>query len=280
MPAGSRVRANNVYGTVSDNPLLAAAVSFTSLGLSLLPAISGQHAVVVLDPKRVFGEPEIVVVTSHLAMGTSATIVRAQYGTTARDHPQGTAWAHVPVGPDDYTAIVTSGTRPSNPYAGQTIFETDTNRFVSRDAANSVWERQAWTASAGRTGVSVTTGGQNIPDATETAVSWTAETFDSDGFITTPNTTFTIPAGLGGLYSITVRLRLPADPTVSAYQYITAATVAYLVPSGGALGRAWFTMSIIVPLVAASTVSYTLFQDHTGAQTTSSGELHMYRIGP
>lgn len=140
MPAGSRVRANNVYGTVSDNPLLAAAVSFTSLGLSLLPAISGQHAVIVLDPKRVFGEPEIVVVTSHLAMGTSATITRAQYGTTARDHPQGTAWAHVPVGPDDYTAIVTSSTRPSNPYAGQMIFETDTDKFVARVASNAAWQ--------------------------------------------------------------------------------------------------------------------------------------------
>lgn len=132
MPSGSRVRANNVYGTVSDNPLLIGAVSFTSLGLSLLPAISGQHAVIVIDPKRVWGEPEIVVVTSHLAMGTTATITRGQYGTVARQHPQLTSWAHVPVGPDDYVAIVTSGTRPSDPYRGQQIFETDTDKFVSR----------------------------------------------------------------------------------------------------------------------------------------------------
>lgn len=138
MPAGPRVRANNVYGTVSDNPLLIAAVSFTSLGLSLLPAISGQHAVIVLDPKRVFGEPEIIVVTSHLAMGTTATITRAQYGTVARQHPQGTAWAHVPVN-EDWTMVLTSGTLPGNPYAGQEVFETDLNKFVARDAANAVW---------------------------------------------------------------------------------------------------------------------------------------------
>lgn len=129
MPTGSRVRANNVYGTISDNPLLVGATTFTSLGLNLLPAISGQHAVVVFDPKRVFGPPEIVVVTSHLAMGTTATITRGQYGTSARQHTAGTAWAHVPVGPDDYVAIVTSGTRPSDPYEGQFIFETDTNKL-------------------------------------------------------------------------------------------------------------------------------------------------------
>lgn len=152
MPAGSRVRANNVYGTVSDNPLLIGAVSFTSLGLSLLPAISGQHAIVVLDPKRVIGpDPEIVIVTAHTALGTTATITRGAYGTTPRAHPQGTAWAHVPVGPDDYIAIVTAGTRPSNPYEGQLIFETDTNKLVGhggvdwapRDAGGQIGYAQA-----------------------------------------------------------------------------------------------------------------------------------------
>lgn len=128
MPTGPRVRANNVYGTISDNPLLVGAVSFTSLGLSLLPAISAQHAVVVFDPKRVFGEPEIVVVTAHLALGTTATITRGQYGTVAREHPQGTAWAHVPID-EDWIEILTSGTRPGNPYEGQFIFETDTNKL-------------------------------------------------------------------------------------------------------------------------------------------------------
>lgn len=141
MPVGSRVRANNVYGTVSDNPLLIGATSYTSLGLSLLPAITSpnQHAVVVLDPKRVNGEPEIVVVTAHTALGTTATITRAAYGTTARAHPQGTAWAHVPVGPDDYMAIVTSGTRPSDPYLGQMIYETDTDTYSGR-GAGPVWQ--------------------------------------------------------------------------------------------------------------------------------------------
>lgn len=141
MPNGSRVRANNVYGTTTDNPLLIGATSFTSLGLNLLPAIVSptQHAVIVLDPKRVFGDPEIVVVTAHTAMGTTATITRGTYGTVAREHPQGTAWAHVPVGPDDYIPIVTSGTRPGDPFVGEQIFETDTDKYVARNAANNAW---------------------------------------------------------------------------------------------------------------------------------------------
>lgn len=151
MPGGSRVRANNVYGTILDNPLLIGAVSYSSAGLSLLPAITSpnEHAIVVLDPKRVFGAPEIVVITNHTAMGTTATITRAAYGTTARAHNVGTAWAHVPVGPDDYIAIVTSGTRPADPYLGQVIYETDTDTLTAR-GAGPVWQSAvplgAWTS--------------------------------------------------------------------------------------------------------------------------------------
>lgn len=154
MPFGPRIRHNNVYGTISDNPLLIGAPSFTSLGLSLLPAVLLQHAVIVFDPKRVNGpDPEIVVVTSHLAMGTTATISRGTYGTVARQHPQGTAWAHVPID-EDFTEIVTSITRPLDPYQGQTIFETDTVSFK-------FWNGSAWVSFGGGGGGGGATLGYN-----------------------------------------------------------------------------------------------------------------------
>lgn len=138
MPVGSRVRGNNAYGITTDNPLGAGAPTFNSTQLQLLPAVSSpsQHALIVLDPKRVFGEPEIVTVTAHTGLSTSATITRAQYSTTARSHPVGTAWAHVAIN-EDYTAIVTSITRPANPYSGQFIYETDTSSHRFYDG--SVW---------------------------------------------------------------------------------------------------------------------------------------------
>lgn len=138
MPAGSRVRANNAFGTTTDNPLTAGATFFNSAALITLPAISGgQHAIIVLDPKRVFGQPEIVVVTAHTSLSTTATIVRGTYGTVAASHPVGTAWAHVAVD-EDYTEILTSTSRPTDPYIGQSIFETDSmsHRFYT----GSIWQ--------------------------------------------------------------------------------------------------------------------------------------------
>lgn len=138
MPVGSRVRANNVFGVTTDAPLTAGATVFNSTQLPLLPVIvpASQHAIIVLDPKRVFGEPEIVVVTDHTSLATSATIVRATYGTIARSHPVGTAWAHVALG-EDYIEIKTSTTRPLDPYLGQSIFETDT--LSIRSYNGSIW---------------------------------------------------------------------------------------------------------------------------------------------
>lgn len=139
MPAGPRIRGNNSFGVTTDNPLTAGATTFNSAALNTLPVVSSAHAVVVLDPKRVNGEPEIVVVTSHTALATVATITRGAYGTVARSHPFGTAWAHVPVD-EDYIEILTSVTRPSDPYNGQMIFETDTNKFVARYLTNTAWQ--------------------------------------------------------------------------------------------------------------------------------------------
>lgn len=129
MPSGPRIRANNVYGILNDT-LLAASTTMTSVGLSVLPVVALAHAVIVIDPKRMFGEPEIVVVTEHLAGNTAATILRGQYGTAARTHAINTPWAHIAIA-SDYTEMVTSTTRPSNPYEGQLIYETDTNNLLA-----------------------------------------------------------------------------------------------------------------------------------------------------
>lgn len=138
MPSGPRIRGNNSFGVTTDNPLTAGALTFNSAALPTLPAVTAAHAVVVLDSKRVFGEPEIVIVTSHAALATVATITRGAYGTVARSHPQGTVWGHVPID-EDYIEILTSSTRPTDPYRGQAIFETDTNKYVGRSTTD------AWT---------------------------------------------------------------------------------------------------------------------------------------
>ena len=134
-------------GTVIDDPLTAIATSFNSSNLQYMSVVSGGHAIVTIDPLRQYGEPEIVIVTSHSASSTVATIQRGAYGTTARQHPQFTVWIHQPVD-EDWIEILTSGTRPADPYRGQMIYEYDTDTFVARsntDAWQSVMPLGQWT---------------------------------------------------------------------------------------------------------------------------------------
>lgn len=94
----ARIRSNNVFGTTTNNPLAAGGTTLNSAGLANLAAVSGgNEAIITLDPNRVHGAPEIVVVTAHTGSATSATIVRGQFGTTARSHPVGTEWVHGPI---------------------------------------------------------------------------------------------------------------------------------------------------------------------------------------
>lgn len=128
MPLNPRVRDNNVFGTTDDNPLVVGSTTMNSTGLVNLSVIATKHATLTLDPLRQFGNPEIVLVTVHTAGSSIVTITRGAYGTMAREHPQGTLWVHAPLD-EDFIEIVTSSTRPSDPYEGQFIFETDTNKL-------------------------------------------------------------------------------------------------------------------------------------------------------
>jgi microcystin-dependent protein len=127
---GTRIRDNGVVGTVTDNPLTISATTFNSLNLSKLGVVLNDHAIVTLDPLRQYGEPEIIMVTSHTADATVATIQRGMYGTPARAHPAGTLWVHAAVS-NDFIEIVTSTSRPTDPYEGQIIYENDTNTYKS-----------------------------------------------------------------------------------------------------------------------------------------------------
>lgn len=101
----TRVRTDNVFGTITDNPLTSGATTMNSAGLANLAAVSSTEAIITLDPNRVAGAPEIVVVTAHTGSATSATIQRGQFGTTARQHASGTAWVHGPIASNASTYV-------------------------------------------------------------------------------------------------------------------------------------------------------------------------------
>lgn len=143
-----RVRSNFQAGTITDNPLTNVATTVNSAAFAALPAIGAtQHLPIVLDPLGSAGAPEIAWITAHTASATSATVVRAQEGTAARQHASGTVWRHAPT-IFDYDYIATSGTRPATPYYGQIVYETDTDTITARSAAGA-WQTAvplgAWT---------------------------------------------------------------------------------------------------------------------------------------
>lgn len=94
----ARVRTNFTTGLVENNPLASGGTTLNSTGLSSLAAVSSPDvAIIVLDPEARSGAPEVVYVTAHASSATTATILRAQEGTTARQHILGTRWIHAPV---------------------------------------------------------------------------------------------------------------------------------------------------------------------------------------
>lgn len=126
---GARIRDNNVFGTTTDNPLTNVATTLNSAGLANLSAVASNHAVLVLDPLRVAGAPEIVIVTAHTGAATSATITRGAYGTSARQHASGTLWVLAATTDDLIRIIANAAARPTDLYALQLLGRYDTKTY-------------------------------------------------------------------------------------------------------------------------------------------------------
>ena len=176
------------------------------------------------------------------------------------------------------TVICTSGTRPSGvgaPIEGMTIFETDTDRFLIYNG--SAWIRVGSVSSAGWTGCHVQRAAtQTIPNVTATAISWDSEVTDTDGFITAPSGTITIPAGLGGVYGITVATNLSAGAgSLGAYVSIQVPAQEIVVHMGAnaSIGSA----SAFWSLGATNTVSANVYQT-SGASLAVTAQLQLWRV--
>lgn len=125
-----RVRNDNVQGTLSST-MSAAGTTINSAGLANLEAISStEHAAIIIDPGRTAGAPEIVYVTAHTGAATSATVVRAREGTSARTHSSTERWVHAPTAIDwrgiQPVELITSTASTMLPY-GVSIITSATN---------------------------------------------------------------------------------------------------------------------------------------------------------
>lgn len=90
-----RTRSNFGGGLIEDNPLTSSATTLTSAGLASLPVVdTTNHLVITLDPDGYGGAPEIIYVLAHASTASTATILRGQESTTARQHERDTPWVH------------------------------------------------------------------------------------------------------------------------------------------------------------------------------------------
>lgn len=274
MPSGPRIRANNVFGVISDNPLTIGATSFNSVSLFLLPAVSSAHAIIVLDPKRVNGEPEIVIVTAHTVLATVATITRGAYGTAARAHPLNTAWANVVV-TDDMVPVVTTGTRPSDPYFGQLIYNETLNSFEGRDTIPS-WKNVNMLADPPAVRVYDSDNAQTLNNATTVALAYDTELYDTDNMwaIGSPSR-FTInTAGVYHLFGC-VSLTGETDYTSILYFFRTGGVTSIgqarrLGNGDGSVDQPQFNISIHHKFAAAEFVEFCVSQENTSGNAEAT----------
>lgn len=271
---GRRIRDNGVFGTITDNPLTAGAVTFNSPDLVRLSAISGNHAVVTLDPLREHGDPEIVIVTTHSASASVATITRGAYGTTAQQHPVGTLWVHAALD-DDFIEVLTSGTRPSNNYEGQLIYETDTDFVVGHNGSGwgklgSLVETSPYSSHFQANPPACrayNNANVNVPNATVVTIPLNSERFDTNGMHSTSVNTSRITFVTAGLYIVTGHLDIQTNAAGIRFVGIElngSSELAWQIAPGRASGGTVISVSTVYKFVAGDYVELLAFQDSGG----------------
>lgn len=159
---------------------------------------------------------------------------------------------------------------------GMVVFLKDVDRFEAYTGA--AWVRIGWTSSTGRTGCTISrSAAQSIPNNTTTAISWDTEVVDSDGFIVVTSTTVTIPAGLGGLYSITPRIVWASSPSATSAMSITAGGITHALPTSNTITDT-MGFNLTMPLSAADTILFQVRQT-TGGAINATAAMFVYRVG-
>lgn len=170
--------------------------------------------------------------------------------------------------------ICTSSTRPSAPFEGMRIIETDTDTALVY--SGSAWVRVANYSSTGRVGCSVSRSTtQNATTGSLTTVTWTVEDFDPLGFIAVPSSTITIPSGYGGLYIASIDLVSGTATSWEFVEFITTARTYDHAMSGAATGNPSATM--LMPMAAGDTLQIKVRQS-SGSTVTMTPVMHFYRI--
>lgn len=192
---------------------------------------------------------------------------------------------------DQGVQTTTSGARPGTPAEGMVIYETDTDRLMIY--SGTAWVRIGQGTTSGRTGCTVRkTGNTSVGNVSNATITWTTEDVDTDGFIAVSSSTITIPANLGGLYSVacsvnfdtggvatTIGVSILASISGTNYGYSGSVLAANNTPAGTGTNIKTSGVAIALPLSAGDTLTFSAIQSSGGSQNLTSAIAHVYRIG-
>ena len=183
---------------------------------------------------------------------------RVERGTVVPDTPP--TPAHCRVELPDGKVITANGAAVSGAVV-DVLTDGSTARLLAPTRAGGSWSR---------------TSGQSVGSGSQTTITWTTEAVDTHGYLTPTSGTVTIPAGMGGLYAISVALDAGAALGGRCYAQITAAGRIYRTPFTSP-GEDHVSVSATVPLASGDTISVAVF--HTSGSTIAwTGYLDVYRI--
>jgi hypothetical protein len=186
---------------------------------------------------------------------------------------------------DQGVQVCTSSTRPTSPSEGMMIYETDTDKHLVYDG--SAWQ---WLLSSKRVGCTVRqTTAQSITSNSLQSQTFQTEDYDSDGFITAPSGTITIPTGLDGMYSIAYAQYWASNPNTAGYAVIKVnigGTIRAFTTSapGNSVGMPGngtnFLLGVtaVVPLSGGDSMTFQAYQNSGGSINLTS-VVNVYRIG-
>lgn len=118
---------------------------------------------------------------------------------------------------------------------------------------------------------------QTLSAATMTDISWDTEDVDTDGLVAVPSTTFTIPAGRGGVYGITVSGVWSASPPSTTVR-VTAGGVVYQLTASNLTAYPQIATSFMMTLAAASTIVVAIEQTDSVSRNFT-GRCEIFRLG-
>lgn len=157
----------------------------------------------------------------------------------------------------------------ASPVASDTVYETTNKRIWSHDGV-------AWSLVYGRCTTRCRRAAtQSINSNSATAVSWDTEDEDTDGWITAPSTTATVPTGLGGGCIITAAGAFATPPGARGYIEIVAGGRTFRTPYNQ--NEDTCSVTAIMTLTPGQTIVVNVFQ-YTGAAVNWTGSLEVARI--